>query len=372
MKKTPLYNTHIELGAEVIEFGGWLMPVKYKGIIEEHDNTRQKVSLFDTCHMGELIVSGKGAFETIQKLIPRDASKFKPNSCYYTHLCNDNGGILDDIIIYKFDENYYFIVINASTIDQDYNWINSHKALNCTVKNVSDETGKIDVQGPEAKKLVNDLLNEIAAPHNDALSDLKYYTFKEILWQGKKIIISRTGYTGELGYEIYSDAKDIVKIWNELLEKGKPYGVMPAGLGARDTLRLEMGYPLMGQDFNSSITPIDFGFEAIVNFSKENFMGKNALLKHKDSPERKYKVPFIIEKGGIARSHTSVKDKSGKEIGQVTSGTFSPTLKKAIGIALLNVQLNKGDILIFDIRGRNVEGKVDEIPFVKQTSIKNN
>ncbi|MBU0650979.1 glycine cleavage system aminomethyltransferase GcvT [bacterium] len=363
MKKTPLYENHINLNARMIEFGSWIMPVQYTGIIEEHTAARSAVTLFDTCHMGEILLKGDTAQETLQMLIPRDVTKFKEKKCYYSHLCNESGGVIDDIIVYKKADNDFMIVVNSETYESDFKWINAHKKQGSVVQDVSDKTGKIDIQGPKSRDLVNLFLGK-----KDALNNLKFFNFDFFKYKGQEIIVSRTGYTGELGFEIYSSSDKIVEIWNKLLEIGKPMGVIPAGLGARDTLRLEMGYPLMGHEFNAEISPVEGGFERVMDFSKADFIGKKAIEK-KIKGKRKYSIPFIIEKGGIARSHDEVLDENNKKIGIVTSGTFSPTLKTAIGLALCDKEFKPDQEISVQIRGKIVKAISAKTPFVENTSL---
>jgi aminomethyltransferase len=362
MKKTPLFENNKKLNADIIEFGSWYMPVKYSGIIEEHLNTRQKAGLFDTCHMGEITIKGKGAFNTVQKLIPRNAEKFKNNKCYYSQICNEAGGIIDDVVIFKFTDDEYLFVINSETYEKDYEWINENKEQETVVEDISLKTGKVDVQGPDSRNIVNLFLGE-----GQKVDELKFYSFNKYKWKNIDIIVSRTGYTGELGYEIYSPAENISDIWEDLLEKGKDFGIMPAGLGARDTLRLEMGYPLMGQDLDNKITPVEAGFGVLVDFEKEYFIGKQAMF----NKIGKYKTPFIIERGGIARHNCEVFDKDNNLIGEVTSGTFSPSLKKAIGFAYCDKKLDIGEEVFFKVRERFIKGVVSKGPFVENTSLKN-
>jgi len=308
------------------------------------------------------LINGPGATETLQRIVPRDVLKFKDNRCYYTHLCNEEGGIIDDIIIFRIAAQNYFVVVNAGTKEIDFAWINQHKTEDCFVENVSDKTGKIDVQGPQARAVLNDFLGG-----EETVNDLSFYQFWMYKWQGFDLIISRTGYTGELGFEIYCPADQTAKIWENILEVGKPYGILPAGLGARDTLRLEMGYPLMGLEMNEETTPIEAGFAALVNKDKDCFVGRESILEKKDA---KHRVAFVISKGGIARHDCLVLDGNHKSIGKVTSGTFSPTLKQAIGLALCDVPFQVADPLWFDIRGKIVEGVAVCVPFVKETSLK--
>lgn len=359
IQKTPLYNIHTSLHAEMIEFGTWLMPLKYKGIIEEHHATRNNITIFDTSHMGEIFICGNGASNTLQNLIPRDINKFKDYHCYYTHICNNQGIIMDDCLIYKFNNENFLIVLNSSNYDEIHSWIEKHKTDAVEIKNISNNTAKLDIQGPKSKILVNRFLDSI----NENVDKMAFFTFKRYNWHNSKIIISQTGYTGELGYELYAEKDKIETIWNKFFELGKDIDLIPAGLGARDSLRLEAGLPLVAKDMEN-ISPIEAGFEKYVFFNKENFLGKQAMLDIINSKERKYRCGFIIEKGGIARQGHEILDKAKHLIGKVTSGTFSPTLKQAIGLGLCVREPKINEEIFIKIRDRLVDAKVCKTPFI--------
>mgnify|MGYP001578827240 CR=1 FL=1 len=365
LKKTFLFEKHKALGAEIVDFSGWEMPIKYKGILDEHKAVRENVGIFDTCHMGELLLKGNGAAETLQYLIPRNVEKFKTGRCYYSHFCNFEGNILDDLVVYKIADEEYFLVVNSAASDSDYLWVKSHLTDDCEIENLSNQIGKIDVQGPSSRDLVNDILEQ-----GQNVQALSFYSFSKYKYHGDEIIISRTGYTGELGFEIYANAELIVEIWDKLLEVGSKFGCAPAGLGARDALRLEAGFPLMGMDMSPDVSLIEAGFEKLIDFEKENFIGKDALLEILSKPERKYRIGFIIPKGGIARVHCRVLDIQKNYVGEVLSGTYSPSLKYAIGFAFVNKNLSPGDKLLFDIRGKHIEGQVVNPPFIQLRMMK--
>jgi aminomethyltransferase len=317
--------------------------------------------------MGEIFICGTGASHTLQDLIPRDVEQFKNYHCYYTHICNRQGIIMDDCLVYKFNEKYFLIVLNSSGYNFIYDWIVENKLGNTEVKNISNETAKLDIQGPKSNILVNRFLDSI----NENIDNMKFYTFQRYNWHDSKIIISRTGYTGELGYELYAQADKITKIWDKLFELGKGLNVIPAGLGARDSLRLEAGLPLVAKDM-PDITPIEAGFEKYVSRDKENFFGKQALLNQIDSKDRKYRCAVIIEKGGIARQNHEIFDKAKHLIGKVTSGTFSPTLKQAIGLGLCGREPKTGEEIFIKIRDQLVDAKICETPFIKKNEEKHN
>lgn len=355
-QKTPLYQKHLEFKAEMIEWGSWLMPLQYTTILEEHECTRSAVSIFDTCHMGEFMIHGPEALQSLQNLVPRDLSDTQVGRCYYTHLCNERGGILDDVIIYRKTPDSFMMVVNADPAPRDFEWIKTHTSKQCYVEDISDSLGKIDLQGPDSLKTIVALWG-----HDEILQELPYFNFCELVIEGESVLISRTGYTGELGYEIYAPVSFIAHLWQQLLNAG----VSPAGLGARDTLRLEMGYPLMGSDMNADLNPKEVGFPFLVSKNK-NFIGQKAMSKL----QKWWRIAFVIEKGGIARHDVFILDENKCEIGTVTSGTWSPTLKKAIGIALCKQSLALGTKILVKIRNRYVEGQIVSLPFVKETSLK--
>jgi len=356
MNKTPLYEEHIKLGARIVEFGGWLMPVFYTNVIEEHIATRTKAGLFDICHMGEIEITGKDAFNLIQKLITNDLGKLPKNKAFYTVMCNEKGTIIDDLFVYCFSKECYMLVVNASTKDKDLNWIKEKsKGLAVSILDKTDELAKLDLQGPKAEEILQKL-----TPAN--LKELKRFNFIESSISNTKSIISRTGYTGEDGFELYFDADSSAKIWNLLLDAGKPFGIKPVGLGARDTLRLESCYSLYGHELSEEINPLEAGISFVVKLDKPDFIGKSALEKIRLT--RKL-VAFEMIDHSIPRNGYEI-IRNNKPIGYVTSGTLSPTLKKGIGLGFVDIQyINTGNEIHIKIREKLYKAKIVEKPFYK-------
>jgi aminomethyltransferase len=365
MKKTPLYEKHVALNAKIIDFGGWAMPVQYTNVIEEHKTTRIAASLFDICHMGELEVKGPQALDLLQTVLTRDLANQKIGQIKLSALLNHAGGIIDDLTVYKLEDNHYMLVTNATTKDRDWEWINSAKnanKFNCTLEDASDQMGKLDLQGPLALEILK------TVTHFD-LNKLLYYHFIELKVMGKPAIISRSGYTGEDGFEVYAPATIIGDIWDKLLAAGENYGLKPAGLGARDTLRLEAGMMLNGQDMTESITPLEVPYGWLVDWDKD-FIGKTAIMELKKSGLKKKLVGLEMTGRGIARHGYKV-FQGNKEIGVVTSGTFTPTLNKAIGLAFVDVNFSALDTEIaVAIRDAFCPAKIVKIPFYKRQKLK--
>ena len=327
LKKTLLVSVHEHLGAKMVDFGGWYMPVQYTSVIDEHTTTRTKAGLFDICHMGEFVVKGPDAIQFLQKLIVGNLSKVMPGKVMYSLMCYENGTVVDDLFIYQLKENEFMIVVNASNIDKDFKWIKGHAdKFNVEVKNISEETGKIDLQGPLAKKILGKL-TDVEFPE-------RFHFIESADVADIKTLISRTGYTGEDGFELYYTAKESEKMWNLLLEAGKDEGLKPIGLGARDTLRIEACYPLYGHEINEEITPIEAGLGWAVKTDKGDFIGKSVLEKQKEGCTDRKLIAFEMTEKGIPREHYKVFINHEK-IGFVTSGTFSPTFRKALGMALI-------------------------------------
>jgi aminomethyltransferase len=359
-QKTVLYEKHERLGARFVEFGGWLMPVNYaEGIIAEHHHTRNKVSLFDICHMGEFSMSGPNAAKDLDNLTARSVITQKIGACKYNFLLNENGGVIDDIIVYKKADNDFFIVVNAGTKNSDAEWIKNHISPLSNFLDLSDETAKLDLQGPKSKQV----LIELGFKDNELPL---YYKFINAKIAGFDCLISRTGYTGELGYEIYINVKHATAVWDLLLSK---QNIKPAGLGARDTLRLEMAYPLYGHELNTKTTPIEAGFEKLLDLSeKRNFIGKDALL----SLPRKKKLAGVILDGKRAAKESSELLFNGRKIGCVSSGSYSPSLEKAIALAYIDADF---DIIFnssFEISTKKniLQACFSEIPFYRKGSAK--
>ena len=361
MKKTPLYEKHIALKAKVIDFGGWAMPVQYTSVIDEHQTTRTHATLFDICHMGEIEIKGPQAFDLLQYALTRDISGQKAGQVKLSALLNDQGGIIDDLTVYKRADDSYLLVTNATTREDDFLRVQSilkDKKFDCRMEDVSDKTGKLDLQGPQAETILQTL--------TDAdLSKIRFYHFTESQVAEIPAIISRSGYTGEDGFEIYTAAGTVGLVWDKLMAAGQAFGLKPAGLGARDTLRLEAGMMLNGQDITQEVTPLEVPYGWLVDWQKD-FAGKAALLAHKDRGIQKKLVGFVMAGRGIARHGYQVLS-GAREIGQVTSGTFSPTLNKAIGLAFIDVEFAQPDVeLSVAIRDTISPAQVVKIPFYKR------
>ena len=328
----------------------------YTNVIEEHNNTRTNASIFDTCHMGEFMIEGKDSIKFLQKILTKDISKLQNEKCAYTIMCNKEGNTIDDLFVYKFNNNQFMLVTNAGTIEKDFkHFIANKNNFNLEIKNISDETAKLDIQGPKSEKILQKLTST-------SLFEIKRFNFKEIELNNTEIIISRSGYTGEDGFEIYFNKEKAGEVWKRILEAGKEYHLNPAGLGARDTLRLECCYSLYGHELNKNISPVEAGLSFAISFDKENFIGKEALKKIKENQKKKI-VAFKLLERGIPREHYKIQ-KNGQEIGEVTSGTLSPTLKKGIGLALVGI--NYADLeteIDINIRNRLYKGKIVKKPF---------
>ncbi|MCX7727941.1 MAG: glycine cleavage system aminomethyltransferase GcvT [Bacteroidia bacterium] len=360
LKKTPIYNKHIALNAKMVPFAGFEMPVSYSGVNDEHLTVRNAVGIFDVSHMGEFVIKGKEATQLIQFLTTNDVSVLKDKQAQYSCMTNTNGGIIDDLIVYRWNENEYYLVVNASNIDKDFNWIKQHNQFDADVQNISNNLSLLAVQGPNAIHTLQKLTSI-------DLSKIPYYHFEAGEIAGiKDVIISNTGYTGAGGFEIYVWNADAEKIWDAVLEAGKEFGIKPCGLGARDTLRLEMGFCLYGNDINDHTTPLEAGLGWITKFNK-NFIGKDILLKQKETGIEKKLVGFEMIERGIPRQHYLIANSDGKTIGEVTSGTQSPSLNKGIGLGYVKTEFSKPDTEIFIIvRDKPVKAKIVKTPFIKK------
>ena len=358
-KRTPLFDTHKQMGARIVDFGGWDMPVQYTNLIEEHLNTRENVGLFDISHMSEIEISGKDSFSFIQWLITNDISDLDIGNALYTPICNEKGGFVDDIIVYKIKPTHFLLVVNASNADKDLKWINKmSEGFNVEIVDVSSDTAELALQGPEAENILKEITKT-------DISKIKYFEFAYGDLNGVKTLISRTGYTGEDGFELYFPSRDAVEIWNHLLKVGSDCGIKPVGLGARDTLRLEACLRLYGNDIDEAANPFEAGLEWAVKLNKEDFVGKRALVNHSGNIKRKLVAFEMLEKP-IARHNYDV-FKSENKIGNVTSGTFSPSLKKPIGLAYVNMaHANIGDIIEVLIRDKRYKARIVSMPFVKK------
>ncbi len=360
MKNTALTDKHISLGAKMVEFAGYNMPVLYSGINDEHETVRTKVGVFDVSHMGEFILKGSGALDLIQRVTSNDASKLTDGKVQYSCLPDENGGIVDDLLVYRIDEATYMLVVNASNIDKDWNWIQKFNTAGVEMHNISDKTSLLAVQGPLAAKVLQPLTKM-------NLDAMQYYTFEKGEFAGfKNVLVSATGYTGAGGFEIYFENEHALAIWDAIFKAGEQYGIKPAGLGARDTLRLEMGFCLYGNDIDSTTSPIEAGLGWITKFTKP-FTNSVFLKKQKDEGTSRKLVGFEMTDRGIARHGYPINDASGKQIGIVTSGTQSPTLQKSIGMGYVTADHASPDSEIFvNIRDKSLKARVVKIPFLKK------
>jgi len=359
MKNTALTNKHISLGAKMVPFAGYNMPVSYSGLNDEHLTVRNGVGVFDVSHMGEFKIKGPKALDLIQRVTSNDASKLTDWKVQYSCLPNDKGGIVDDLLVYRVNQDEYYLVVNASNIEKDWNWIKKHNTDNVEMVDTSDKTSLLAVQGPKALATLQKLTKV-------DLSKMEYYTFTVGTMAGiDNVVISNTGYTGAGGFELYVGNENAEKMWDAVFEAGKEFGIKPIGLGARDTLRLEMGFCLYGNDIDDTTSPIEAGLGWITKFTKD-FTNKAAIAEQKEKGVSKKLVGFEMIERGIPRHDYQIADASGKVIGKVTSGTQSPSLNKAIGLGYVPTALSKADSEIFIIiRDKPVKAKVVKIPFFK-------
>jgi aminomethyltransferase len=359
MNNTALTSVHIALGAKMVPFAGYNMPVQYEGINVEHETVRKSVGVFDVSHMGEFILKGENALDLIQRVCSNDASKLVDGKVQYSCLPNEDGGIVDDLLVYRIDEKSYMLVVNASNIDKDWNWIQKYNTKNVEMHNISDKTSLLAVQGPNATAALQKLTDI-------NLSEMEYYSFKKGVFAGvENVLISATGYTGAGGFEVYFENENAEKIWNAIFEAGAEFGMKPIGLGARDTLRLEMGFCLYGNDINDQTSPIEAGLGWITKFSKEFTNSKNLLAQKESGVSRKL-VGFEMLERGIPRHDYKIVNDQGEEIGIVTSGTQSPSLQKPIGMGYVKTEFSKENTEIFiSIRDQKVKAKVVKYPFYK-------
>ncbi len=359
MKNTALTAKHISLGAKMVPFAGFNMPVQYSGINVEHEAVRNSVGVFDVSHMGEFILKGDKALDLIQQVISNDASKLFDGKIQYAYLPNKTGGIIDDLLVYRIDDKTYMLVVNASNIEKDWDWISSFNTYGVDMKNISDRTSLLAVQGPNATKALQSLTDV-------NLTEMDYYTFKKGKFAGiDNVLISATGYTGAGGFEIYFDNAHADVIWDAVFKAGEAYDIKPIGLAARDTLRLEMGFCLYGNDIDDSTSPLEAGLGWVTKFTKE-FTNSDSLKIEKENGIAKKLIGFEMVERGIPRHDYEVVDVDGNVIGKVTSGTQSPSLQKAIGLAYVNKDFIKEDQEIFiSIRDKKVKAKVTKPPFYK-------
>lgn len=360
MKNTALTHIHESLGAKMVPFAGYTMPVQYEGVTVEHETVRNAVGVFDVSHMGEFLISGPKALDLIQKVSSNDASVLTVGRAQYSCMPNDDGGIVDDLIIYRIKEEQYLLVVNASNIEKDWQWIASKNVMDAEMRNISEEYSLLAIQGPMAMEAMQTLTSvDLAA--------IKYYHFEVADFAGiEHLIISATGYTGSGGFEIYAKNSEIEQIWHKVMEAGKPYGIKPIGLAARDTLRLEMGFCLYGNDINDVTSPLEAGLGWITKFNKD-FTNSAELKQQKEEGVVRKLVGFELTERGVPRQGYEIVNTEGEPIGVVTSGTMSPSLNKGIGLGYVPVAYTQPDTEIkIRIRKKDIPGKVVKLPFYKK------
>lgn len=359
MKTVPLHQLHIRLGAKMVPFAGFEMPVRYSSDLDEHHTVRNAVGVFDVSHMGEFSVKGPGALALIQKVSANDAAALYDGKVQYSYLPNATGGVVDDLLVYRIAEDDYFLVVNASNIEKDWNWIQSQNTEDVAMENLSDSLCLLAVQGPKATAALQKLTDV-------DLASMEYYTFKIGEMAGiKDIIISATGYTGTGGFEIYVKNEDAQKMWDAIFEAGAEFGIKPVGLGARDTLRLEKAFCLYGNDIDDETSPLEAGLGWVTKFTKD-FINSEALKAQKEAGLKRKLVGFEMIDRGIPRGHYELCDAEGNKLGEVTSGTQSPTLQKGIGLGYVPTEFSKAGTEIFvKVRDRLLKAQVVKTPFVK-------
>ncbi len=362
LKRTPLYDVHVKAGAKMVPFAGWEMPIEYTGLVDEHNAVRQQAGMFDVSHMGEIEVTGKDALAFTQYLVANDVTGLVDNQVLYTHMCYENGGTVDDLLVYRFSADHFYLVVNASNIDKDYDWIIAlAKSFDVVVNNLSDVTAEVAVQGPNAEAILQKICN-------DNLKEIEFfYCKRDVVVAGKKCLVSRTGYTGEDGFEVYAKPADIVDIWNALMEAGAADGLKPAGLGCRDTLRFEVALPLYGNELSADISPLEAGLGFFVKLDGDDFMGKAALVDQKTNGLKKKLIGFEMLDKGIPRHGYNVL-LDGKVIGVVTTGYFSPSTGRTVGLALVENGLTVlDDTIEIQIRKKTKRAKVVKKRFYKKS-----
>ncbi|MEN8125583.1 MAG: glycine cleavage system aminomethyltransferase GcvT [Bacteroidota bacterium] len=359
MKNTALTHIHEALGAKIVPFAGYNMPVQYEGINIEHETVRKGVGVFDVSHMGEFLIEGENALELIQKVTSNDASKLQVGDAQYSCFPNDKGGIVDDLIVYRIKENTYLLVVNASNIEKDWNWISTQNEFNAEMRNLSDDYSLLAIQGPKAIDAMQSLTSV-------DLRSIPFYKFKIGDFAGiEHVIISATGYTGSGGFEIYCKNNEVEQVWNKVFEAGKDYDIKPIGLAARDTLRLEMGYCLYGNDINDTTSPIEAGLGWITKFTKD-FINSEELKRQKEEGVNRRLKAFELDERGIPRHDYDIVNEAGEKIGIVTSGTMSPSLKKGIGMGYVDKGNTKlGTKIFIQIRNKSVPATIVKLPFYK-------
>jgi aminomethyltransferase len=357
--RTPLYDRHVACGAKFVEFAGWEMPVSYRGVTEEHRAVRAACGIFDVSHMGELQLSGPAAEATVQTLTPNDVSRLRPGRAQYSALLTEEGTFIDDLLVYRMSADRFLLVVNAANRSADREWIQNHLHAGCVLEDLSDQTALLALQGPKAVAILSRVVDI-------DLSTLKYYGFVETKIEQSPVLISRTGYTGEDGFELYLPPDAAPQVWDRLLAVGQGDGLVPAGLGARDTLRLEAGMPLYGHELDPNTTPWEAGLDWVVKLEKGEFLGRKALVEKQSQPLSRKLVGFEIEDRGIARHGYAIFVED-RQVGWVTSGTWSPTYERALGMAYIRTEFSEpGQPLDIDIRGRRVRARLRSLPFYRR------
>lgn len=362
-KKTPLYDQHIALGAKMQSFAGYMMPIKYSGIIPEHKAVRESVGVFDLSHMGEFRVTGRQSAEFLDFIVTNDAGIMENGQAIYTTMCYPDSGIVDDLLIYRLAEKEFLLIVNASNIDKDWSWINSHMAaFEVELVNESDKTGLVAIQGPRAQDVLKKLTDV-------DLESIGFYYHVTGQVSGRKALIARTGYTGEDGFELYLEPEDCPSVWEAVLEAGKEFNIVPVGLGARDTLRLEMGYCLYGNDIDHTTSPLEARLGWVLKLKTDkDFIGRELIVRQKDEGVSSYLAGFIVEGKGFAR-HGTVLFSGDRRVGHVTSGTLGPALGFGVGLAYIDKGFHKkGSSLEAEVRGKRIPVKVVRVPFYKEGS----
>ena len=362
LKKTPLFEIHQKYGGRIIDFGGWALPVQYTSIVEEHRAVREAAGLFDVSHMGEILVTGPQALAFLQKAVTNDVSRLVDNQIQYSPMCYENGGTVDDLLIYRFGLEEFLLVVNAANKDKDFAWLTdlARGFSGVLLSDISSQWAELALQGPRAEAILQGLTNF-------DLKEIKYYWFRAgVDVKGVRCLVSRTGYTGEDGFEMYCAPGDAAFLWEALMERGEEQGLVPAGLGARDTLRFEARMPLYGHELDENTSPLEAGLGSFVSFDKGDFVGRAALLEQKEKGLKKKLVGFEMIDRGIPRAHYPIL-KEGREVGYVTTGSFSPTLEKNIGLGYVPPQLARvGTELEIGVRGKGLKAVVVKTPFYRR------
>lgn len=360
MQKTKFYNCHIKHNAKMVDFAGFTMPIQYNSIIAEHKAVRETIGVFDVSHMGEIVIKGKSALDFVQKITTNNAATLDIGKVQYSAMCYADGGIVDDLLVYKISDIEYMLVVNGANKEKDFLWMNQNNSSGVDIFDESDDYSLLAVQGPNSRKLIEKVFNQVV--------DIEFYSYLTASLFNTKVIVSRTGYTGELGYELYfkNTAAMAEKIWDLLFELGNEFGIVPTGLGCRDSLRLEMGYCLYGNDIDNTTTPLEAGLGWITKLKKGEFIGRDSLVTQKENGIKHKLVPLIFEERAFPRKDYEI-NKYGHKIGRITSGTVSPVLEKPIAMGYVNTEYAKVDEIVdVMIRDKAIPAKITKLPFVKK------